>query len=375
MKLRILHLITGLTRGGAESMLVRLLATMDSQAFDNRVLCLGAETPLAAVLRNQGVPTLCLGLKKDPSALWRIPGFFLEDVPWQPQVLQGWMYHGNLAAYLASRILAGQAPMVWNIRVGIDHMNTYRPLTRTLIRLGARLSQAADRVLYNAVTAREQHEAIGYRVDRSLWIPNGFELDRFRPDPDARAQVRQELGLPLETPLLGQFARFHPEKNQGLFLSALAQLPSHVHGLLAGQGINEEQPTLMASVRGHGLEGRVHLLGERTDLPRLTAALDIAVSPSWNEGFSNVLGEALACGVPCVATRVGDSEALVGPAGRTVQPGDLAAMVEALGWLLTLSPPERASLGEAGRRRMVAEFSMESVVLRYESLYRSLVQA
>jgi glycosyltransferase involved in cell wall biosynthesis len=346
---------------------------MDHNAFEHRVLCLGPEGPLASELSGQGVPTLCLGLKAGPSALWRLPRFFLEEAPWTPQVIQGWMYHGNLAAYLAARFLFGQAPLVWNIRVGLDTMATYRPLTRALIYLGARLSAATDCVLYNAHRARDQHESLGYLASRGRWIPNGFELDCFHPDPLARGQVRQELGLHPETPLIGQFARFHAEKNQLLFLAALAALPPEVHGLLAGQGIREDQRELAAAVRQHGLEGRVHILGERTDLPRLTAALDIAVSPSWNEGFSNALGEALACGVPCVATGVGDSVVLVGQAGRIVSPGDTAALAEALGSLLVLSHEQRRSVGALGRRRMETEFGIRVVAGEYEALYRSLM--
>lgn len=375
MRLRILHLITGLSRGGAESMLVRLVTAMNAKDFDNRVLCLGSETPLAGELRDHGIPTVCLGIKAGPRGLWRLSRFFMEGDPWRPHLAQGWMYHGNLAAYLASRIFAGEVQLAWNIRVGIDNMLTYRPLTRHLIRLGACLSGATSSVLYNAVRAREQHEAIGYRKERGFWIPNGFELDRFRPDTEARVKVRQELGLQPEVQLIGQFARFHPEKNQTLFLAALASLPPGVHGLLAGQGIHEEQPALVEAVREYGLAGRVHFLGERIDLPQLTAALDIAISPSWNEGFSNALGEALACGVPCVATRVGDSEFLVGSAGRTIPPGNLEAMIEALNSLLALSREERIKLGESGRRRMKAKFSLEAVAIQYESLYQSMVQA
>lgn len=374
MKLRVLHLITGLTRGGAESMLVRLLGAMDREAFDPRVLCLGAEAPLAAELREQGVPTLCLGLGWGAPGLWRLPGFCLRGAPWQPHIIQGWMYHGNLAAYLAARFIPGQAPLLWNIRVGIDTMATYRPMTRALIHLGARLSAAADVVLYNAHSARRQHEAIGYREDRSRWIPNGFALDRFHPDPSARAQVRKELGLEPEARLIGQFARFHPEKNHRMFLDALRRLPPEVHGVFAGQGVHQGQPELNSALRDPALAGRVHLLGERTDLPRLTAALDIAVSPSWNEGFSNALGEALACGVPCVATHVGDSAVLVGAAGRIIPAGDTAALAEAVHSLLSLSAEQRIQLGELGRVKMETEFSIRSVALQYQSLYQSLVR-
>jgi glycosyltransferase involved in cell wall biosynthesis len=282
------------------------------------------------------------------------------------------MYHGNFAAYLVSRTFAPQSALVWNIRVGLDTMSTYRPFTRALIRFGANLSQAADRVIYNAISARDQHEAIGYCSERSQWIPNGFDLERFRPDPSARVEVRQELGLHQETPLLGHFARFHAEKNQRLFLSALEALAPDVHGLMAGQGIHAGEPELVEMIHQFGLENRVHLLGERTDLPRLTASLDIAVSPSWNEGFSNTLGEALACGVPCVATRVGDSETLVGMAGRIVPPGNIPAMVEALSLILALPLSQRANMGELGRQQMAVSYNLGAVAHQYQTLYETL---
>jgi len=286
--------------------------------------------------------------------------------------LQGWMHHGNLAATLLRKALPEKPALVWNIRIGLDTPTSFRPSTRVAIRLGTRFSPFVDRILYNSTSAMAQHEALGYAPERSMWIPNGFDLDRFRPDPSARGSVRSELGIAPEAPLLGHFARFHPEKNQTLFLEALAALPPVVHGVLAGQGIRPDQPPLAAAIQRLGLSGRAHLLGERTDLPRLTAALDVAVSPSWNEGFSNALGEALACEVPCVATRVGDSEGLVGTSGRTVQPGDLATMTGALQELLTLTPAARGALGELGRQRMEAAFSLGAVARHYELLYESV---
>lgn len=372
MRLRILHVITGLTRGGAETMLQRLLAAMPPQDFEQRVLCLGPEAPLALELRTQGIQTLCLDLRGGPSAALRLAGAIATTIRWRPHILQGWMYHGNLAALLIHTLSGRRSALAWNVRVGIDTLATYRPGTRALIRLGARLSGSADRIIFNAASARTQHEALGYHRDRAILIPNGFDLEAFRPCLEARRSVRRELGIPEGAPLLGQFARFHPEKNQALFLTALAGLPREVHGVLAGQGIHEGNPDLRKALMHPGLEGRVHLLGERTDMPRLTAALDLAVSPSWNEGFSNALGEALACGVPCVATDVGDSAALVGPSGALVPAGDAEALGHAIARLLSQSAEARSAMGEDARRRVEANWGIRSVAGQYENLYRTL---
>jgi len=171
-------------------------------------------------------------------------------------------------------------------------------------------------------------------------------------------------------------ARFDPMKDHGTFFRAASVLASReedVHFVMVGKGMVPDNP----QVAGHldsNLEGRVHFLGPREDMPRLTSALDIAVSSSaYGEGFSNTIGEAMACAVPCVVTDVGDARRIVGDTGIVVAPRDPEAMADAWGRFLDMGRDRRRALGEKARQRIQETFSIDRVVARFEDLYEGLV--
>lgn len=367
MNLRVLHIIASLETGGAETALARICQATRSLGLDHHVLVMGSTGSLGAELERVGIPVLAPRVR--PSDLM---GCLRLCTDWTPQVVQGWMYHGNLAATALRTALFQRASLAWNIRCGLDTPDQYRPSTRALIQLLARCSGTPDLILYNAHSARAGHEAASYSERRSLVIPNGFDLDAFRPDPVSRQALRSALGLREGTRLVGLVARFHPEKNPRLFLEALSLLPREVHGLMAGSGMVPENPALASSVQAFGLSTRVHLLGERHDMPAVLAGLDLAVSASWNEGFSNALGEAQACGVPCVATAVGDSPRMIGGLGRLVPAGDAPAMAEAMSAILHIPATEREALGLRCRQRMAEDYSLSAVARRYSEAYHRL---
>jgi glycosyltransferase involved in cell wall biosynthesis len=206
-------------------------------------------------------------------------------------------------------------------------------------------------------------------------IPNGTDVATFRPDPMARAAVRRELNLPEGAPLIGLVARFDPQKDPRNFVQAAARLHARrpeAQFLLCGHGMNWDNPALVRWIEGGGIRDRCYLLGRREDIPRLTAALDVATSSSATEGFPNVLGEAMACGVPCVATDVGDSAVIVGNTGHVVPPHTPGALADAWARLLDMPARERRDLGMRARERVASSFSIDSVVERYEALYRGL---
>src|SRR5690606_26895230 len=186
-----------------------------------------------------------------------------------------------------------------------------------------------------------------------------------------------ELGLRETDRLVGLIARWHPQKDHAGFLRAAAALAGRqptAHFVLAGGQCDTGNPELLRLVAATGLADRVQLRGQRSDIPRLTAALDIAtLASSFGEAFPSVLGEAMACAVPCVTTDVGDSADIVGDTGRVVPPGDPAALAAAWEELLALSPAELAELGERGRQRAHREFELGAVASRYEAVFREMV--
>jgi glycosyltransferase involved in cell wall biosynthesis len=208
-------------------------------------------------------------------------------------------------------------------------------------------------------------------------LPNGFDLDRFRPDPAARRDVRTELNLPPDALLIGHLGRWHPAKDYRNLISAVAQARSRRHGVrlvLAGRGLDPGNPALARLIDDHGLTQAVHRLGFRSDTPRLLAGLDLAVSSSAWEGFPNFIGEAMSCGVPPAATDAGDTAELVGDAGRVVPVRDARALAGAIDHLLAPPREERAALGRLARRRIRDHFELDRIAGRYQDLYHRLTR-
>jgi glycosyltransferase involved in cell wall biosynthesis len=208
-------------------------------------------------------------------------------------------------------------------------------------------------------------------------MPNSLDLDLFKPDECAGGWLRSALALPSQTQLIGLLARFHPMKDHQTFIHAAGLLASEnpeVHFVLAGIGVEEDNAAIRNMIKDSGAAGRFHLLGPRLDVNRITAGLDIACSASSTEGASNTICEAMACGVPCVATDVGDSAFMIHNTGRVVPPKDPQSFARACRELLGLSLEERRQLGLSARQRVAETFSLESVVAKYEELYEQLAK-
>jgi glycosyltransferase involved in cell wall biosynthesis len=207
-------------------------------------------------------------------------------------------------------------------------------------------------------------------------IGNGFDLQRFQPDAAAKARLCHELHIDPETALVGLVARFDPQKNHFGFIMAaqsVARRFPQVNFILAGRHVDNANAALRDWIAQNDGVARLHLLGERHDIPQLTAALDVAVSCSiYGESFPNTVGEAMACAVPCVVTDIGDAAFVAGQSGLTVAPDDTQALAEAILRLLQMSAEERAALGQQARRRMLENFSLPVVADKYAALYASL---
>lgn len=374
--MRLAHIITGLDTGGAERMLLRLVERLHPE-FEQSVISLTGAGPVADELRAAGVEVAALGMsssRPSPWTLFRL-AWILRRL--KPNVVQTWMYHADLVGGLAAR-LAGIRAVAWNIRNNDLSPDKTSPRTRTVVGWLARLSGwLPARIVCCSEAARRTHVALGYADKRFLVIPNGFDLGRFRPDEAARASVRSELGLPQEAPLIGLIARFDPQKNHAGFLAAAGMLHRqrpYAHFLLAGRGVEPENRELRDWASAAGVVGVLHLLGERHDIPRLSASLDLATTASsWGEAFPNVLGEAMACGVPCVATDAGDAALIIGDSGRVVPRGDMAGLAGAWQELLNLAASERMALRLAARERIVRHFDLDQIAERYAALYRNMM--
>ncbi len=373
-------IITNLATGGAEMMLHKLLQNIDRSRFQPTVISMMGKGEIGPRIEALGIPVYTLGMRRGIPNPWVAVRLARLLRRLQPDVVHTWMYHADLLGGLAAR-LAGCHRVVWCLRNSNLSRTENNRSTLAVVKLCAALSGRVPRVIVScSVRARQVHAAVGYVDEKIHVIPNGFDLDRFVPDAAARASVRAELGLPHDAPLVGVVARYDPQKNHlGLVQAAtqvLAQWPQ-VHFVLAGKDVDGGNAELQAAIATHpGLAAHMHLLGRRDDVPRLMAAFDVlALSSSHGEAFPNVLGEAMACGVPCVVTDVGDSAEIVGRTGRVVAVGDMAGLARELVALLNLPADERAALGQQARQRVQENYEIGHVTRMYEAMYARVVGA
>ncbi|HEX5706491.1 MAG TPA: glycosyltransferase [Pyrinomonadaceae bacterium] len=374
-RLRVLHVINDLSVGGAEMMLYKLLSDRDAERF----------VPAVASLRSRGllrerVDALDVGVHSvginshlhTPAAAFKLAGIVRRL---DPDVIHGWMYHGNLAAQFAAACAPRSVPVLWSIRQSIYSLEHEKTSTMLAIRLGARLSSRPDAIVYNSRVSAAQHGAIGYLAEKGRVIPNGFDTSSFAPSDEARRGVRAELGLDEDALLVGMVGRFHPAKDHETFLRAASlvnQTEREVRFVLCGRGVEWENQQLRGLAARLGVAERTHLLGERHDMQRLTASFDLVVSSSFEEGFPNVVGEAMSCGVPCVVTDVSDLPWVVGDTGLVVPPKDPDALARAMRTMIEMSPEGRRQMGESARRRVVNKFQLKKIKELYEDLYAEL---
>ncbi len=373
--MRIVHVITGTGLGGAEVMLDTVLRAL-RPGYASQVVSLQPLGPVGERMRDRGVAIESIGMRAgvpDPRAVLRLARRLRRI---GPDLVHTWMYHADLVGGIAAR-LAGVRRVAWAIHNSTLDPKVVKASTRAVVRACAALStRVPDRILCCSDVARGIHVGYGYPADRFEVIPNGLDVRRFSPDPAARGAVRAELGVAPDAPLVGLVARWDPQKNHAGFLRAaaavLARRPA-ARFVLAGTRIDDANPGLAALVRANGLGDAVRLLGPRNDVPRVMAALDLLVSASgYGEAFPIVLGEAMACGVPCVATDVGDSSLIVADTGRIVPPCDDGALADAIDALLAQPAEVRSALGERARDRIAANFDIERVARRYEAFYDHL---
>ena len=371
--MKICHVITGLGSGGAEIALCRLLESLRPPGYEHTVIVLGGEAALSGRVA-ESAEVRYLGMRPGragPRDALRLRRMLRREAA---DVVHAWMYHAHLLTTLAMR--GARGPHLWSIHHSLSDIATDKRLTRVVIRLNAWCSRRPRRILYASHLSALQHEAIGFCKARTVVIPNGYDTATFAPDPAARARVRAALQVAPDTLLIGLVARVHPTKDHANFCAAarlfLERHPDTVFAL-AGDGTSPDNPALAPLIAAAGLGAHVRLLGRRADMPALNAAFDIATLASRGEAFPNVVAEAMACEVPCVATNVGDVPEIVGDTGQVVPPRDAAALSAGWSQLAALGADGRRALGLRARQRIIENYTSDLRAQRYAELYSSLV--
>ncbi len=369
--IKIVHVITDLDRGGAEAMLSKVVLGMDRSRFENQVVSLTDLGSLGRSLQEQGILVHSLGMKLGRVRFLALPKLIRVLRRAKPAIVQSWLYHADLLALL-SLPFSGFPALVWNIRCSNMDMSRYSYLTHLVRRCLVWCSGVPYAVVVNSEAGKLLHQELGYEVQRWVSISNGFDLEKYSPNPYERTSFRADLNIPEEAVLVGLIARVDPMKDHGTFFKAaqmVLEKTSQVYFLCAGTGTE----LLGSLVREYQLGEKMILLGVREQVGPIFSSLDICcLTSAFGEGFPNVLGEAMACEVPCVATDVGDSALIVGDSGKIVPVQNPSAMAQGILDLIALGPQGRRSLGQRARKKIAQEFSLQKIIESYEQFYASI---
>jgi len=374
-KLTIVHVITGLGTGGAEHMLYRLLKSHRSHKIKSSVISLTGKGTVGKKIQAIGVPVYVIEAK--PGKVLTVRNLFsllriLREV--KPEIIQGWMYHGNLAATIIALFSFPPIPVYWNIRQSLNSLSDERPLTKNVIKLGAILSRLPKGIIYNSRLSIEQHERIGFSPKRRYFIPNGFDIPEVSM-AEGQNLIRQDGQIGDETKwIIGHIARFHPKKDHVTFFEAarlVLNQRSDVLFLAVGRGIERSNAELWKMIQMLKLENDVRLVGETENISDIYSSLNMLVSSScWGEGFPNVIAEAMASGIVCVGTDVGETAHVIGSTGTVVLPRDPVALAEAILGQLSLPLDIKRAMSLEARSRISELFALEKIAQEYLSIYR-----
>lgn len=368
---KVLHIIVGLNVGGAETMLKRLIESESAEFSNTVVVSLTTLGVIGESLRARDVRVHALGMSStlsSPITLWRLARLIRQ---YKPRIVQTWMYHADLLGGLAAR-LAGGCAVVWGIHSTAIPQG---PLSVTfwLVRFCAICSHfVPHRIICCAKSAKAAHIKLGYAAHKMTVITNGYDFSVFDRHLNSRVKSRMELGYDVDEIVIGAVGRFDPLKDFHNFVTAASNLAAkrgNVKFLMVGRNIEWSNHALRGWIEGAGLVKHFQLVGEQSDVPFFLSAMDIFCLSSVNEGFPNVVVEAMAMGLPCVVTQAGDAADIIGNDDFVVPVKDSASLSDALLRMCDLSPEERRRLGESGARKVRECYGIKNIRQRYEEVY------
>jgi glycosyltransferase involved in cell wall biosynthesis len=374
-RIRLLILLRSFSAGGAERQLLEFLKRVDQTSFEVRVQCFYRGDWHREACAIEGVTVSVL----DKRHRYDLIGFgvrmFAAARAFSPDVIYGYMFAADILA-LATGKLTG-SHVAWGLRCSrLDH-SRYDFFTRVLHWMSCRFARGAELLIANSHAGLADYVDSGARPQRQIVIPNGIDVRRFRPDAAARSALRRQWGRSDSDVIIGLVARIDPMKGHDVFLRAAAQFSRvredawYVCVGAATSGNRDYERQLRELADSLGIAGKVMWVGHVDAVESVYPALDVLTSASlFGEGWSNTVGEAMACGVPCVVSDVGDSARIVGESGCVVAAGDVNALSD--GWRRILENRAREP-GTRERERIVANYSIETSVSATEAALKSLL--
>jgi glycosyltransferase involved in cell wall biosynthesis len=343
-------LIRSLNAGGAERQVTVLAEALHNRGYKVTVGVFYSGGILEAKLHQAGVSVYSL----DKKGRWDLVGWFLRylkairDV--NPDVVYSFLTMSNIVAIIGRFFI--RKPVVWGIRASNVNLENYDWLANLAAWIEKKLSRFAKIIIFNAHASRQHHKALGYCLNNPVIIPNGIDTDMFKPDGASKVAIRNQLGIPQDAFVIGMLARVDPMKDYETYLAAARPLSfrhKDLYFLAAGTGTDKEPWPL--------LPPRFLRIGVWEDVPQLLNTLDIMVLSSLGEGFPNVVGEAMACGIPTIVTDVGDAAYIVADQGSVVPVQNPEALIQAIESMIHNPPSEKDM-----RDRILSHFSVSQMV-------------
>ncbi len=361
MKIKRLHIINELGIGGTEQFLTNLLKGLPES--EDEVIALAGSAHHSPTLKEHGIQVHHLNISHNFFDVFRLLRFVYQR---QPDYIITWSYYADFSGCLA-KLFCRSSRLIWNVRRSLSTTEQEPWYRSALRRVLAALSSIPDHIVFNSQTGFSTHKSIGYQEKQASVIPNGIDVQQFCPNERAREEIRQKYQISPDAILIGAVGRNVQVKGYDLLLNALSKLTidSRLHIFLIGK--NTE--LLRTRVSDLGIEHSVTLLPAQEDIQHYYNALDLLVQASHSEGFPNVIAEAMACGTPCVATRAGDAEVIIGNSGVTVPTGDAPLLAEAIMKMLNKPAREREEMGAMARKRIVEKYTLERSLKSFSSLF------
>jgi glycosyltransferase involved in cell wall biosynthesis len=365
-KPRVIHLITGLERGGAERFLYNLICSGLNKKFKNTVISLMSDGYYGNLLKKKNIPVHSLNMSRGKinfTAVNKLRKIIIQN---KPDIIQGWMYHGNLAALLGSIMTKRNIKLSWAIRLSLEIFKSMKLSTRIAIRLGSYMSRIPDLIIYNSTRSLYQHRYSGFSEKKDFFIPNGFDTKAWKPDKKIRLSLRKSFGISKASTIIGYVGRGDDQKDIPTLFKAFEIVSKKYQNIIL--------VTIGRNLKKYPTNNKnIIFLGQRSDVNKIMKSFDLLCLSSKAEGFPNVIGEAMSTGVPCVTTDAGDAKNIVGDTGWVSPPNDPISLAKCLDSALKNSPSKLRECGKIARKKIVKNFSINDVKNQYISLYNSIL--
>jgi glycosyltransferase involved in cell wall biosynthesis len=368
--IKILHIITGLKVGGAENALHRLIVNSPKN-FHHEVLCLTSGGEMHSVFLSSKIKVTTIDFKKSFfSSMYFLIRLIRSK---RPDIVQTWLYHANFIGGIAAR-LSGVNIVIWGLR-GTAIPQSVFSTNNFAIKLGAFFSYfIPSSIICNAQTVRKFHLKKMYCKNKIEIIENGFNLKKDKSTKEvllSNIKVRHHKALLIGT--VGRYDKLKDYPNMINALSIIMEEFTNVHFIMVGRGLDNSNTTLMSLLSDSLDISRVHLLGEKNNISSCLVELDIFCLSSRNEGFPNVLAEAMLMKIPCVATDAGDSSSLVSNIGILVPVEDHIKLALGLKCMIEEGDKKRKEIGEISYSHIESNYSIEKNISKFSSLYMKLI--